>query len=114
MEVINFRFILADTGSWMNNTYCIEPYMSLYIDVGRVWELSFAKQLCEDACVKSQDCLSADLYHRPPTQWNSEAMLHACHLTGKVCNEERLVTDDIRYHHYKKGKLMGNYLNGDF
>ena len=45
MEVINFRFILADTGSWMNNTYCIEPYMSLYIDVGRVWELSFAKQL---------------------------------------------------------------------
>ena len=89
----------------------MEPYMSLYIDVGQVWDLSFAKQLCEDACTKSKDCLSADLYYRPPTEENAEAMLHACHLIGKVCNEERLVTDNVRYHHFKRGRLITNYFN---
>ena len=103
-------------GSWMSDTYCMEPYTRLYFDLGANTNLYYGKQLCEDVCTKSKHCLSADLYYKRPTQENVKTKMYACHLMGTICNEERLVDwkendKGESYYHFRKGKLMMNYLN---
>ena len=107
-------------GSWKSNTHCMDQYMRTFFDIGEsitdypprpgVFDLSLSKQLCEDACYRSQDCFSADLYHRPVSKYNKKYRLSVCYLIEKFCSEERLQhyspkADNSSYYHFRKGNL---------
>ena len=105
-------------GSWMNNTLCLAEDMRVYFNAFTNRDLSFAKQLCEEACYKAKDCLAADLYQLKLNRntWAKQES-YSCYLIGKPCNSQRLqnypkttVVDRIWnhyafYYHFNKGKL---------
>ena len=108
-----FTTFIDPIGSWIDGMVCIDEYLRAYFRLSTKWDLSFAKELCAEACYNAKDCLAADLSKGPAFYTGDKARYH-CYLSGKTCNQNRLLEyreQGYSYYHFKKGKSIPSLFN---